>query len=267
MSDITGENPDFTDDDLAILLSGSWGAEEAEDTVEAEEPTAPENPWSEPAEAEQYAQTQQNKGHRQVAAETVISRVELQPGGVKAAVEAILAVADQPVSARELSAALIVSEPTVEAALDELYRDYNGYDDGETVHEPRGFELRRIAGGWRLYARSDFSPWVGRFVVGSTAKKLPKAVMETLSVIAYQQPVTRSYVASVRGVNADAAFRTLQQRGLIDQTVPDPETGAAQYITTDFFLEKMGLDSLDDLPPLAPFLPDVGDIELSGENP
>lgn len=277
MSDITGENPDFTDDDLAILSTGAWNPEGDDVPAEIPEqqledalpeiPEAPENPWAEPESAESYAQQQQEKPYTDDKRSEIISRVELIPGGVKAAIEAILAVADAPVSVRELSSALIVSEYEVEKSLDELYREYNGYDDGQTVHEPRGFELRRIAGGWKLYSRHDFSPWVQRFVVGDSTAKLPKAAMETLTVVAYQQPVTRSYVASVRGVNADAAFRSLLKRGLIAETIPEPETGAHQYITTDVFLQKLGLGSLEELPALAPYLPDIDDIELATETP
>lgn len=277
MSDITGENPDFTDDDLAILSLGAWNPEGDDAPVAAPEqqvedslpeiPEAPENPWEQLETAESYAQQQQEKPRTEVKRSEIISRVELIPGGVKAAIEAILAVADAPVSVRELSSALIVSEYEVEKSLDELYREYNGYDDGQTVHEPRGFELRRIAGGWKLYSRHEFSPWVQRFVVGDSTAKLPKAAMETLTVVAYQQPVTRSYVASVRGVNADAAFRTLLKRGLIAETIPEPETGAHQYITTDVFLQKLGLGSLEELPALAPYLPDIDDIELATETP
>lgn len=277
MSDITGVNPDFTDDDLAILSTGAWNpegddapAETPEQQVEdslPEIPEAPDNPWEQPETAESYAQQQQEKPRTEVKRSENISRVELIPGGVKAAIEAILAVADAPVSVRELSSALIVSEYEVEKSLDELYREYNGYEDGQTVHEPRGFELRRISGGWKLYSRHDFSPWVQRFVVGDSTAKLPKTAMETLTVVAYQQPVTRSYVASVRGVNADAAFRTLLKRGLIAETIPEPETGAHQYITTDVFLQKLGLGSLQELPALAPYLPDIDDIELATETP
>ncbi|MDY6051352.1 MAG: SMC-Scp complex subunit ScpB [Rothia sp. (in: high G+C Gram-positive bacteria)] len=238
------QNPDYTDDDLKILLSGSWGAE-PEDAI-----APPRSPAVEP---------------EVVASAHEPARVELQPGGVKAAIEAILAVADVPVSAREFAAALIVPERAIEAALDELVRDYDGYDDATGTHEPRGFELRQVGGGWRLYARADFSPWVSRFVVGAQTVKLTKAALETLAVIAYQQPATRSYIAQVRGVSADAAVRNLLQRGLITETAPD-ENGATQYITTDTLLEKLGLNSLDELPPLAPYLPDPAEVS-AGKDP
>lgn len=267
-------NADFTDDDLKLLTSGSWSfdPEEAEPEPAAETPAdgAPGTETSEntasPEHKASQAQkaTQRQRGKARVepviaASADGFSRVELQPGGIKAAIEAILAVADVPVSVREFSAALIVSERAVETALDELDREYNGYDDGTTVHEPRGFELRQVGGGWRLYSREDFSPWVGRFVVGAQSTKLTRAALETLAVIAYQQPATRSYIAQVRGVSVDAAVRNLLHRGLIAETVPD-ETGATQYITTDTLLEKLGLNSLDELPALAPYLPDPAEV-------
>ena len=155
-----------------------------------------------------------------VDAEAEFSKVEAIPGGVKSAIEAILAVAEAPVSVRELSAALIVSERAVEHALDQLYREYNGEESGygedenRVAPEPRGFQLRNIAGGWKLYARDDFAPWVARFVTRSKSATLSKPAYETLAVIAYQQPVTRARVASIRGVNADAAIRQLRQQQL-----------------------------------------------------
>lgn len=265
---------DFTDDDLRLLTSGSWTFDPEESTPEPSEDTTgessqgqetpmPEAPQDQESPQPQKATSKQRGQGRQdpvlAASSDGFSRVELQPGGIKAAIEAILAVADVPVSVREFSAALIVSERAVETALDELDREYNGYDDGTTVHEPRGFELRQVGGGWRLYSREDFSPWVGRFVVGAQSTKLTRAALETLAVIAYQQPATRSYIAQVRGVSVDAAVRNLLHRGLITETVPD-ETGATQYITTDTLLEKLGLNSLDELPALAPYLPDPAEV-------
>lgn len=288
---------EFNRDDESIVSLGFWNPDGDEETSKessdagelsaetevfaedsSKEPTlaepgevksafeAPANPWDTPDSAQSYAHTTVNEPVVAVG-EDAVSKVELIPGGVKSAVEAILAVADVPVSTREFASALIVSERAVETAIDELYMEYNGYTDSEDAfHEPRGFELRRINGGWRLYARKDFSPWVARFVTGGQGKKLSASVMETLAVIAYQQPATRGYVSQVRGVNVDAAFRTLKQRGLITETIPETSTGAAQYITTETFLEKLGLDHLGELPKLAPFLPDANDIEIATEN-
>lgn len=206
-----------------------------------------------------------------VDAEAEFSKVEAIPGGVKSAIEAILAVAEAPVSVKELSAALIVSERAVEHALDQLYREYNGEESGygedenRVAPEPRGFQLRNIAGGWKLYARDDFAPWVARFVTRSKSATLSKPAYETLAVIAYQQPVTRARVASIRGVNADAAIRQLIQRQLIREAGREAGSGATLYETTELLLAKLGLNSLEELPALAPFLPDDTEAAVLAE--
>lgn len=206
-----------------------------------------------------------------VDAEAEFSKVEAIPGGVKSAIEAILAVAEAPVSVRELSAALIVNERAVEHALDQLYREYNGEESGygedenRVAPEPRGFQLRNIAGGWKLYARDDFAPWVARFVTRSKSATLSKPAYETLAVIAYQQPVTRARVASIRGVNADAAIRQLLQRQLIREAGREAGSGATLYETTELLLVKLGLNSLEELPALAPFLPDDTEAAVLAE--
>lgn len=206
-----------------------------------------------------------------VDAEAEFSKVEAIPGGVKSAIEAILAVAEAPVSVKELSAALIVNERAVEHAFDQLYREYNGEESGygedenRVAPEPRGFQLRNIAGGWKLYARDDFAPWVARFVTRSKSATLSKPAYETLAVIAYQQPVTRARVASIRGVNADAAIRQLLQRQLIREAGREAGSGATLYETTELLLAKLGLNSLDELPALAPFLPDDTEAAVLAE--
>lgn len=206
-----------------------------------------------------------------VDAEAEFSKVEAIPGGVKSAIEAILAVAEAPVSVRELSAALIVSERAVEHSLDQLYREYNGEESGygedenRVAPEPRGFQLRNIAGGWKLYARDDFAPWVARFVTRSKSATLSKPAYETLAVIAYQQPVTRARVASIRGVNADAAIRQLLQRQLIREAGREAGSGTTLYETTELLLAKLGLNSLEELPALAPFLPDDTEAAVLAE--
>ena len=206
-----------------------------------------------------------------VDAEAEFSKVEAIPGGLKSAVEAILAVAEAPVSVKELSAALIVNERAVEHALDQLYREYNGEESGygedenRVAPEPRGFQLRNIAGGWKLYARDDFAPWVARFVTRSKSATLSKPAYETLAVIAYQQPVTRARVASIRGVNADAAIRQLLQRQLIREAGREAGSGATLYETTELLLAKLGLNSLEELPALAPFLPDDTEAAVLAE--
>ncbi len=206
-----------------------------------------------------------------VDAEAEFSKVEAIPGGVKSAIEAILAVAEAPVSVRELSAALIVSERAVEHSLDQLYREYNGEESGygedenRVAPEPRGFQLRNIAGGWKLYARDDFAPWVARFVTRSKSATLSKPAYETLAVIAYQQPVPRARVASIRGVNADAAIRQLLQRQLIREAGREAGSGTTLYETTELLLAKLGLNSLEELPALAPFLPDDTEAAVLAE--
>lgn len=206
-----------------------------------------------------------------VDADAEFSKVEAIPGGVKSAIEAILAVAEAPVSVKELSAALIVNERAVEHALDQLYREYNGEESGygedenRVAPEPRGFQLRNIAGGWKLYARDDFAPWVARFVTRSKSATLSKPAYETLAVIAYQQPVTRARVASIRGVNADAAIRQLLQRQLIREAGREAGSGATLYETTELLLVKLGLNSLEELPALAPFLPDDTEAAVLAE--
>lgn len=249
-------------------------AGEPEGPETAEELDSPEAPQEPAPRAEKSAVKIPAGGPSTVPSVAVdpdaeFSRIEAIPGGVKSAIEAILAVAEAPVSVRELSAALIVSERAVEHALDQLYREYNGeeteYGEEGISPEPRGFQLRRIAGGWKLYARDDFAPWVARFVTRSKSATLSKPAYETLAVIAYRQPVTRARVASIRGVNADAAIRQLLQRQLIREAGREAGTGATLYETTELLLAKLGLDSLEELPALAPFLPDDTEAAVLAE--
>lgn len=243
-------------------------AEAAEDSDSSEEPQEPA-PRAEKKPAKIPAGGPSTAPSVAVDAEAEFSKVEAIPGGVKSAIEAILAVAEAPVSVKELSAALIVNERAVEHALDQLYREYNGeeaeYGEDGISPEPRGFQLRNIAGGWKLYARDDFAPWVARFVTRSKSATLSKPAYETLAVIAYQQPVTRARVASIRGVNADAAIRQLLQRQLIREAGREAGSGATLYETTELLLAKLGLNSLEELPALAPFLPDDTEAAVLAE--
>ncbi|MCB7137417.1 SMC-Scp complex subunit ScpB [Cellulosimicrobium marinum] len=179
------------------------------------------------------------------------------PGGLPAALEAVLMVADEPVPVVELAAALAVATPEVEAALVALAAEYRGEDGAR----PRGFELREAAGGWRVYSAPAHAEAVGRFVQGGQTARLTQAALETLAVIAYRQPVSRGQVSAVRGVNVDGVVRTLAARGLVAETGQDPHTGASLFGTTGYFLERMGFTSLDELPPLAPHLPGMDDLE------
>lgn len=249
-------------------------AEEPEEPETAEVPDSPEAPQK-PAPSAEKSPVKIPAGGPSTAPSVAVdpdaefSRVEAIPGGVKSAIEAILTVAEAPVSVRELSAALIVSERAVEHALDQLYREYNGeeteYGEEGISPEPRGFQLRNIAGGWKLYARDDFAPWVARFVTRSKSATLSKPAYETLAVIAYRQPVTRARVASIRGVNADAAIRQLLQRQLIREAGREAGSGATLYETTELLLVKLGLNSLEELPALAPFLPDDTEAAVLAE--
>ena len=176
-----------------------------------------------------------------------------------AALEAVLLVTDEPVPAMTL--AQVTERPTeeVERTLRQLAEDY--------VAAGRGFELRNVAGGWRLYTRPDCAPYVERFVLDGQSARLTQAALETLAVIAYRQPVTRSRVSAVRGVNVDGVVRTLLARGLITESGQDDDTGGILYRTTPLLLERLGLQSLDDLPSLAPLLPDLEDVETGQGSP
>jgi segregation and condensation protein B len=171
-----------------------------------------------------------------------------RPANLAGALEAILLVVDEPVPPDALAEVLSVSTEEANAALAALALQY--------ADESRGFDLRRAAGGWRLYTRTEYASYVERFVLDGQSVRLTQAALETLAVIAYQQPVTRSRMSAIRGVNCDGVVRTLANRGLIEECGTQPESGAFLYRTTPLFLEKLGLDSLDELPPLAPFLPD-----------
>src|SRR5216683_925230 len=174
--------------------------------------------------------------------------------GLRASLEAILLVADEPVPVVVLAQVLERPRSEVEAELRDLAASY--------VAESRGFDLREIAGGWRFYTREDCAPLVERFVSDGQEVRLTQAALETLAVVAYRQPVSRTRVSAVRGVNCDGVMRTLVLRGLVEDSGTDQETGAILYRTTGYFLERLGMASLDELPDLAPFLPDnIEDIE------
>jgi segregation and condensation protein B len=178
------------------------------------------------------------------------------PDRLRAAVEGVLLVVDTPTSATSLAQGLAVPVAAVERVLRELRAEYDS--------QRRGIDLREIAGGWRLYTREELAPYVERFMLEGQQAKLTQAALETLAVVAYRQPVTRSRVSAIRGVNVDGVMRTLSSRGLIEECGADPETGGSLYRTTAFFLEKMGLTSLAELPSLAPLLPDTSQLDDVG---
>ena len=178
---------------------------------------------------------------------------EPAPPALSAVLEAVLLVTDEPVPATVL--AQVAEQPTaeVERVLAELVEDY--------ARSGRGFELRLVAGGWRLYTRPDCAPYVERFVLDGQQARLTQAALETLAVSAYRQPVTRARVSAVRGVNVDVVVRTLLARGLIADAGQDPDSAGTLYRTTPLFLERLGLQSLDDLPALAPLLPELSELD------
>ena len=175
---------------------------------------------------------------------------------LRAPIEAILMVTSEPVTPEDLAVALGTEVADVEATLRALAREYLG-DGGVRV---RGFELREVAGGWRIYSARAYADVVGRFVVGSSHARLSQAALETLAVIAYRQPISRARIARIRGVNVDGVVRTLLARGLVEETGTTP-SGARLYGTTGEFLEKMGMTSLSELVPLAPYLPSADALD------
>ncbi|MEU6539909.1 SMC-Scp complex subunit ScpB [Streptomyces sp. NPDC047000] len=172
---------------------------------------------------------------------------------LKPALEAVLMVVDEPAGEEYLAKVLQRPRRRIAVALRELADEYTA--------QGRGFELRPVAGGWRFYSRAEYAPAVEGFVLDGRHARLTQAALETLAVVAYRQPVSRSRVSAVRGVNCDGVMRTLLQRGLIEEAGTEPETGAILYGTTNYFLERMGLRGLDELPELAPFLPEAEAIE------
>jgi segregation and condensation protein B len=177
-----------------------------------------------------------------------VAVAELRP-----ALEALLMIADQPLDVATLASAAGHPVAAVEDALTELAREYD--------EQGRGFELRNVAGGWRYYTRDELSSVVEGFVLDGQQARLTQAALETLAVVAYKQPVSRARVSAIRGVNVDGVMRTLLTRGLVEEAGHDGEHGATLYRTTAYFLERIGISSLDELPELAPYLPDMDDLE------
>ncbi len=177
-----------------------------------------------------------------------VALTELRPS-----LEALLMVADQPLDEAVLAAAVGHPVAAVREALADLAADYE--------EQGRGFELRNVAGGWRYYTREEFASVVEAFVLEGQQARLTQAALETLAVVAYKQPVSRARVSAIRGVNVDGVMRTLLTRGLVEEAGRDGEHGATLYRTTGYFLERIGVTSLDELPELAPYLPDMADLE------
>jgi segregation and condensation protein B len=185
--------------------------------------------------------------HDEDAADPAPAREPDQPAPpLSKIIEAILLVVDQPVPEVDLAQVVEAPRATVLATLEELAAAYE--------RDGRGFELRQVAGGWRLYTAPDCAPYIERFVLEGQQARLTQAALETLAVVAYRQPVSRQSVAAIRGVNVDGVIRTLLGRGLIAGAGEGP-SGAHLYVTTPYFLERLGLRSLEELPNLAPLLP------------
>lgn len=178
---------------------------------------------------------------------------------VERRLEAIFMVADEPLSIVALATSLGAPVPAVRQSIERLVADYDGSSgDGASGGTAicRGFELREVGGGWRIYVRGEFDDVVQNFVLTQNPSKLSQAALETLAVIAYKQPISRGQIASIRAVNVDSVVRTLVGRGLITEAYTDGETGAIHYETTDILLTQLGINSLDDLPKISPMLDD-----------
>jgi segregation and condensation protein B len=168
------------------------------------------------------------------------------------ALEAILMVVDEPQTLVSLATALSAPVPAVRQTIERLVADYDGQAGGPR----RGFELREVGGGWRIYVRAEHDDIVRDFVLTQSPSRLSQAALETLAVIAYKQPISRGAIASIRAVNVDSVVRTLLGRGLITEAFTDPETGAIHYETTDLLLVQLGINSIDELPKISPLLED-----------
>lgn len=166
-------------------------------------------------------------------------------------IEAILMVVDEPVSETTLAQVLERPEGDIVEALSQLVASYEG----------RGFELKKVNGGWRFYSHPDQASVVERFVLDGQQSRLTQAALETLAVIAYRQPISRARVSAIRGVNVEAVMKTLVNRGLVEESGLEHESGAILYKTTSYFLERLGVNSIEDLPALAPYLPDLAALD------
>jgi segregation and condensation protein B len=179
--------------------------------------------------------------------------MEMSERELERSIEAILMVVEEPLS--EVVLAQIIERPT-EEILEALHRLAGEYES-----QARGFELKQISGGWRFYSHHDLAPLVEKFVLDGQQARLTQAALETLAVIAYRQPISRARVSAIRGVNVEAVMKTLVNRGLVEECGIEHETGAILYRTTNYFLERIGLNRVEDLPALAPFLPDVDGLD------
>jgi segregation and condensation protein B len=191
------------------------------------------------------------------SAVTVQGALNVSEHELKPALEAVLMIADEPLDHLSLAQAVGSPPKAVADALVELSEEYTA--------QGRGFDLRQVGAGWRFYSREEFGPLVEQFVVDGQQARLTQAALETLAVVAYRQPVSRSRVSAIRGVNVDGVIRTLVSRGLVEEAGIERESGAHLYRTTGYFLERMGLTSIDQLPEIAPFLPEMAEFDGESE--
>jgi segregation and condensation protein B len=175
------------------------------------------------------------------------------PSALRGAVEALLFVADGPLELTQLAATVQRPVDEVAEVLATITADLDARDTG--------WQLRPAASGFRLYTRDRYAPIIESFLLEGQRSKLSQAALETLAVIAYRQPVTRARISAIRGVNVDGVVRTLLARGLITEVGLDPDTGGGLYRTTEQFCEKLGITSVDELPSLAPLLPELDTLD------
>jgi segregation and condensation protein B len=240
-------------DPAADPTAGPAAAEDSATVEEARVPVLGRAPAASPLEMEVVpepeAPVEEAAAARPVQEELDL---DLDPQALRGGLEALLFVVDSPVDEPTLAAALGCPVPRVQRELAALAADYD--------ERRAGIVLRRVGEGWRLYTREEHAPVIERHLLEGQRNRLTQAALETLAVIAYRQPVTRGRVSAIRGVGVDAVVRTLTSRGLIREAGSDPDTGGGLYVTTSLFLERLGLTGLDELPPLAPLLPDTGSV-------
>ncbi len=187
----------------------------------------------------------------------VVDEIESLPWrgapSLSAAIEALLIVAVEPMTTVDLAQAIGVPTSEVHTEVHRLSLEY--------IEQERGFALREVAGGWRFYTGEGCAELLQHWVLDGQQARITQAALETLAVIAYRQPVSRARVSAVRGVNVDGVIRTLMSRGLIEEAGSDPSSQAILYRTTAYFLERLGLASLEDLPDISEYLPDLAELD------
>jgi segregation and condensation protein B len=242
-------------DEIVDQAEDRDGPEQTDPSVEqTDTETEQSDSGAEQADAEAEQIDVEEKDPEEQPAEAQDSLIEVpKTDDIPGAIEALLLLAEEPMSETVLAQAVGAPVHVVADALAELVAFYD-----ETG---RGFELRQLGGGWRYYTRAEHADLISGHVLDGAQSRLSQAALETLAVIAYLQPLSRSRVSAIRGVNVDGVIRTLLARGLIVEAGADSETGAVVFATTDYFLERMGLSSLDELPELAPHLPEANDLE------